>query len=181
MSDEQLTAQLQQSSETAFRALYDRYAQALFETALHKTNHREAAEEMVQDLFVALWTRRTELQHVEQIRPYLFGALRYRVISYLRTVMAERRQATAVDLPASLSEQGAAERSISVEETQAAINTALANLPEKTRQIFSMSRMEEKPHREIAATLDLSEKSVEYHITQALKQLRVSLKDFLPV
>jgi RNA polymerase sigma-70 factor (ECF subfamily) len=62
-----------------------------------------------------------------------------------------------------------------------AIEKAIYQLPDKTQTVFKMSRFEEKSHKEIAVTLDLSEKSVEYHITQALKFLRVYLKDYLTI
>ena len=73
-----------------------------------------------------------------------------------------------------------AEHSLSVEEIKATMAQSIQQLPEKTRQIFVLSRYEQQSHREIAERLDLSEKSVEYHITQALKYLRVELKDYLP-
>ena len=52
-------------------------------------------------------------------------------------------------------------------------------MPEKTQHVFRMSRYEYLSHREIAQQLDLTEKSVEYHITQALRHLRTHLRDFL--
>jgi RNA polymerase sigma-70 factor (family 1) len=178
MSDEQLVKQLQQNSEVAFRAIYDRYAQPLFDTAWQKTSRREVAEELVQDLFVTLWVRRTSLQ-IDHLGAYLFGALRYRVISHLREALAQRSQ--LLEESATPTEVPPAERALAFDEVQHALTAAIARLPEKTRHIFSMSRLEEKTHREIANTLDLSEKAVEYHITQALKSLRISLKEYLPV
>ena len=68
---------------------------------------------------------------------------------------------------------------LTVETIQNAIETGIYQLPDKTQAVFRLSRFEEKSHKEIALALDLSEKSVEYHITQALKFLRVYLKDYL--
>lgn len=61
------------------------------------------------------------------------------------------------------------------------VEKTLQSLPEQTRRIFEMSRYESIPVKEIAQELSLSTKSVEYHITKALKLLRVALKEYLPL
>ena len=59
-------------------------------------------------------------------------------------------------------------------------NDTLDLLPERTREIFIMSRIQNLPHKEIAEKLNISYKSVEFHITKALRELRIQLKDYLP-
>ena len=66
-------------------------------------------------------------------------------------------------------------------EAQEIVNKTLASLPEQTRRIFIMSRYENKPYKEIAETLGMTTKGVEYHIAQALKKLHVNLKDYIPL
>ena len=66
-------------------------------------------------------------------------------------------------------------------EAQEIVNKTLATLPEQTRRIFIMSRYENKPYKEIAETLGMTTKGVEYHITQALKKLHINLKDYIPL
>jgi RNA polymerase sigma-70 factor (ECF subfamily) len=58
------------------------------------------------------------------------------------------------------------------------VNKAIGELPPQTREIFIKSRYREKSHKEIAEELNLSTKAVEYHITKALKTLRVSLREY---
>jgi RNA polymerase sigma-70 factor (ECF subfamily) len=65
------------------------------------------------------------------------------------------------------------------EEIQKIIDSTLNQLPKKTRQIFQMSRIEGLPYNVIAVKMNLSQKSIEYHISKALDVLRESLKDFL--
>lgn len=60
------------------------------------------------------------------------------------------------------------------------IHQTLAQLPEQTRKVFIMSRFYDKSNKEIAEKLGISVKGVEYHISKALKFLRVALKDYLP-
>ena len=65
-------------------------------------------------------------------------------------------------------------------EAQKIVNDTLDLLPERTREIFIMSRIQNLPHKEIAEKLNISYKSVEFHITKALRELRIQLKDYLP-
>lgn len=66
-------------------------------------------------------------------------------------------------------------------EAQEIVNKTLASLPERTRRIFIMSRYENSSHKEIAESLGMTTKGVEYHIAQALKKLHTNLKDYIPL
>jgi RNA polymerase sigma-70 factor (ECF subfamily) len=66
-------------------------------------------------------------------------------------------------------------------EIQQILRNTLAGFPEQTRIIFEMSRFENKSNKEIAETLGLTVKNIEYHITKVLKVLRINLKDYLPL
>lgn len=66
-------------------------------------------------------------------------------------------------------------------EIQTILNHTLEELPEQTRNVFRMSRFEQKSGKEIAQTLGITVKGVDYHIAKALKALRISLKDYLPL
>ncbi len=74
-----------------------------------------------------------------------------------------------------------AEVAIQVKELKEAIDKGVAMMPPKTKEIYALSRTEYYSVKEIAHKLNLSEKAVEYHITQSLKTMRLALKDFLPV
>ena len=67
------------------------------------------------------------------------------------------------------------------EEIQRIVQETLKTLPEKTQEIFFLSRYENKTLKEIATIVNLSPKTVEYHISQSLKALRIALKDYLPL
>ena len=67
------------------------------------------------------------------------------------------------------------------EEIQRIVQETMNTLPEKTQEIFFLSRYENKTFKEIAEIVNLSPKTVEYHISQALKALRIALKDYLPL
>lgn len=163
-------------NELAFREIYERYWKRLFSLATFKTNSVEIAEEIVQELFVRLWERR-KISTIIHLESYLFTALKYQLISHLRQMIAQRNMVEPSGIEASTD----TEDFLTAETIQTAIETGIHQLPEKTRAVFRLSRFEEQSHKEIAFALDLSEKSVEYHITQALKFLRIYLKDYLLV
>jgi RNA polymerase sigma-70 factor (ECF subfamily) len=163
-------------AEATFAAIYEQYAQRLYRLAYQKTNSTDKAAEIVQDVFVSLWEKRKTLI-ISNLEHYLFSAVRYQVINHLRAVIADRKFTDTDTEP--LDSGQLLDQSLTADELQEALNQALQNLPEKTRTVFEMSRYEQLSNKEIARQLELSEKAVEYHITQAIKHLRVYLKEFL--
>ena len=176
--DAALLAALPRNHEGAFAEIYRRYGLSLLEQASRKTGSREAAEEIVQDLFTALWQRRAHAASIRKLPEYLRTAVKFRVINliknryahegyaaYCRTVATEADHRTEDDLAAT--------------DLAGALHAGLTQLPGHTREIFQLSRFEHQTVPEIAGRLKLTPKAVEYHITRALKLLRVSLKDFL--
>ena len=175
--DAALVQGLQQNDELAFAEIYARYGLLLIEQAFRKVNSREAAEEIVQDLFTALWHKRATAD-IQKLPEYLGTAIKYRVINliksklthegylaYCRTVANEADHRTEHDLAAA--------------DLAAALRRGLGRLSGHTREVFQLSRLEHQTVPQIAVRLKLTPKAVEYHLTRALKYLRVSLKEFL--
>ncbi|WP_343670271.1 RNA polymerase sigma-70 factor [Chitinophaga sp.] len=177
LTDDLLLRLLQASDEHAFRVLYQRYWKKLFTTACYKLKSKEAAEEIVQNIFVSLWEKRASLQ-IESLENYLFIAVKYKVINYAASLMV--REAGQRQLAGNTTDEST-EATIMINDLHAAIRQALTQLPAKTREVFTMSRFEKYTVREIARHMNLTEKAVEYHITQSLKLLRVSLKDYMVI
>lgn len=178
--DAELLAALAAGHEAAFAEIYRRYGLLLLAQACRKTGSREAAEEIVQDIFTALWLRREHAANIQKLPEYLGTAAKFRVINliknrcrhedyvaYCRTVASEADARTENELTAT--------------DLAGALHEGLTHLPTHTREIFQLSRFEHQTVPEIAGRLKLTPKAVEYHITRALKLLRVSLKDFLLV
>lgn len=175
LTDEHLIELLRDNrqEEKAFAEIYERYWKKLSSLAIFKTNSSETAAEIVQEIFIKLWENRNTsiISHLES---YLFTALKYQIISHLRTVISNRNITDVYAEP-----QVNAHETLTADALKLAIESAIGELPTKTQQVFRMSRFDEKSHKEISSELDISEKSVEYHITQTLKVLREHLKDFL--
>ncbi|WP_019987319.1 RNA polymerase sigma-70 factor [Rudanella lutea] len=169
----QLLAALTNHDRLALAELYERYWYGLYRVAFQKTNSHEVAEELVQDLFVDLWQGRATLA-VQQVEAYLFTALRYAVIDHIRRqVQRERFQFHQQQQMGQA--DTATEELLNYQDLIALIEEELQKMPEKTGQIFRLSRYEDQSIPVIAQSLDLSEKAVEYHLNKALKALRQNL------
>lgn len=175
LTDEQLLAKLATDDREAFRVIYNRYAKRIYTFARRKVAS-DIAEEIVQEIFVHLWQRRNTA--IGNLSAYLFTAVRYGILNHFRDELIREKfilQNNRENTPTSEQYEHF------LEEIQQSIEKALQNLPEKTQVVFRMSRFEGFSNKEIAEQLNFSEKAVEYHITQALKHLRQSLKPFLQI
>lgn len=175
--DAALVDALRADDEKAFTVVYKRYCYRLFTVAYRKLKNRLAAEELVQDLFADLWNRRSSIQicHLEN---YLLSAIRYRVINYIKAQKVKsgyelycRMHANEIDMDT--------EKKLAYDDLSEVLLASLRKLPEKSREIFQLSRLEYCTVLEIAKRVNLSEKSVEYHLTKSLKLLRFYLRDYL--
>ncbi len=160
----------------AYEAIYQRHWRSLFSMAYWKTNSQVASEEMVQELFMKLWENRQKTL-IENPEAYLKTALKYSVIAFIKAKLVNARAELG-----EASEQAAdqlADTGVGLAELSVALENALNMLPDKTRLIFQMNRFEHRSISEIATQLGLTDRAVEYHITQSLRLLRFQLKDYL--
>lgn len=179
LGDSALVEALGKDNREAFAEIYERYWSRLFWVFYRKLKAKEVAEELVQDLFISLWNKRATTQ-IENLEHYLFSAVKYRIIDYIRAQLT--RESYSVYYKAFISiENHETEETVAVNDLTFALEESIDKLPEKSREVFRLSRLEHRSIREIAKLLNLSEKAVEYHLTKALKMLRGHLKDFVAV
>ncbi|TCS90234.1 RNA polymerase sigma-70 factor (ECF subfamily) [Anseongella ginsenosidimutans] len=175
LSDKELIDLLKEDHEKTFEEIYNRYWLKLLKIAYQKTGHREAAEEIVQDLFIKLWERRMELEIRRSLESYLFIAVKYRVINFVHSQTTIIQQENS-RLP-SVTWENQTEEQLNYREMNEQLRQAVRKLPEKSRIVFELSRYKYYSNKHIADKLNISEKAVEYHITRSLKLLRSQLKD----
>ncbi|UZR96710.1 RNA polymerase sigma-70 factor [Chondrinema litorale] len=180
LADEELVNLLiRKEDKLAFREIYTRYWKSIFLHAYRKTNSKEIAEELTQNLFLSLWERRKEIK-VRSIHQWLFSAIKYGVINHYKSQIVHEKY---VEYEKGLLNESnsSTEQITAYRELSQVIEKGISLLPAKTQMVFKMSRIENRPIKEIAKDLNISEKAVEYHITQSLKIMRVHLKDYLLV
>jgi len=135
----------------------------------------DIAEELVQDVFFKLWSKRESLSEIDALRTYLFRAARNTALNHLRRKKLENaweEQEAARGEPIT---SGATDDEASTSEVAVAVNQAIGRLPARCREIFLMSREGGMTYGEIAHTLGISIKTVETQMGRALKSLRLSL------
>ena len=179
LADNVLLKLLKISDELAYKELYLRYWRRLYRSAVSKTNSKEVAEDIVQSVFTDLWDRR-ESHQINNITAYLETAVKYQIINYIKSAISKRTQHAGLG-ELQKTEENSADLPLLVQELNAAIDKAISQLPQKTQTIFRLSRFEKQSNKDISRIMDLSEKAVEYHITQSLKSLRFFLRDFIVV
>ncbi|MDR6194498.1 RNA polymerase sigma-70 factor [Siphonobacter sp. SORGH_AS_0500] len=174
-SDAELSQALQENNRAAFSEIYERYWKPLYRAAYQKTRSKETAEELVQDLFVSLWQRRETVQ-IQELKRYLFTALKFSII---RLIESEQVHEKFVNYYQSFlaTEDRDTEELLDFQDLSEAIERNLRELPEKSQEVFRLSRFEQLSIPEIAQRLQVSEKAVEYHLTRVLKHLRTHLHE----
>ena len=176
LSDELLVKLLRVGEQDAFEEIYRRYWQKLLRSAQFKLRSKETIEEILQDLFISLWEKREKVL-IENLEAYLNTSLRYLIINQIKKQILQEKFVEYSLKKNELTDD--VDESVAFNELSIAIEKAIEQLPEKTQQIFRLNRLEYKSVKEIALLLETPERTVEYHITQALKALRIHLREFI--
>lgn len=165
---------------------YRTYYRKAFLFAKSYVHDQQVAEDIASEALMSLWisTKQYEIHHP---LTFLFSIVRNKSIDYLRHELIHQKAL------ATMSEIGLREINMRItsleacdpekiysEDIQTIVESTLKNLPERTREIFMMSRYQGLDKEEIATALGITTKGVEYHLTKALSNLRISLKDYLP-
>ena len=175
-NDPQLLEELSNGNEQAFKQLFVTYYSPLCEFATQYVSDKDA-EEIVQDLMMHFWEKREFLVITGSVKSYLFTAVRNRCLNAIQR--NKYKQVTHNYIYEKLKDTFQNPDCYMLEELSRHIEKAIRELPENYREVFSMSRFGDSTNKEIAERLGVSIKTVEYRITQALKILRVKLKDYL--
>lgn len=178
-TDEQLLPLLKDDNEVAFTEIYNRYWNILFAVAYHRLGNEMEAEGIVQDIFISLWERRRSLMLAHTLRTYLSVAVKYQVIMHLARIKRQKKYEKWLKTTLLKGEDTISEW-LSERELKAQIEQCIHQLPKKCRIVFTMKRQGIK-NAHIADKLHISEKTVEGHVTKALRVLRTSLKLLIPL
>ena len=176
-TDEELIELIASDDEKAFETLFDRYWEKAHYLATSKLKSKEIAQEIVHDLFLSFWQRRHSLQ-VENFSHYIQVAIKYKTITYINHQLSKNKYLNDYHHQLQLHEDETLRR-VEYNDLLKALEDGIKELPEKTQEVFRLSRMEGRSVTEIANQLNVSEKAIEYHITRSRKELRFYLKDFL--
>lgn len=181
-----LFERIRTGDEAAFKVIYNRYIHRLYYFIHEYVPYNDIVENIIQETMMVLWVKRSELAVDTNLGAYLFTVARNNCLYKLR----DRRYKQQLFQSAEISElelklnMDAIEvldtSQLIISEMEQIIENALEQLPPQCRMVFKLSRFENRKNKEIAEELGISEKTVEGHMTKALKVLRSALKDYLP-
>jgi RNA polymerase sigma-70 factor (family 1) len=172
--DDALISLLREGNQDAYTEIYNRYKWLLHTHAYKKLGDRDAANDVIQELFTSLWLKREDIYLTTTLSAYLYTAVRNRVLNVIEHRMVESKY---IDSLADYANGFVAATDHLVRENQfnAIIEKEIAALPPKMREVFELSRKAHLSHREIAEHLHISEQTVTKQVKNALKILRMRL------
>lgn len=175
-------AGVRSGDDRAFEAMFRAYRDDLVGFAESLLRSHDAAQEVVQDLFLRIWQMRDLWEPKGPLNMYLFRATRNRALTRLREQRSElsfHDRLSRVE-PTSMSGTRAdtSDARIGVADLESAIARAVADLPDRCREVFTLSRHHHLANAQIADVMQISVKTVEVQMTRALAHLRRSLADW---
>lgn len=174
-------------SANSFNAVYTTYYRKSFLFVKSYVHDELVTEDIVSESLIKLWERMKH-QPVEHIQSFLFVILKNSALDHMKHEAVERKAFKTLNKLLNREHeirisvlQACDPNEIFSSEIQQIYQSTLAKLPEKSRNIFEMSRYQNKTNKEIAELFNISVKGVDYHIALTIKALKVSLKDYLPL
>ncbi|NOS55322.1 MAG: RNA polymerase sigma-70 factor [Cyclobacteriaceae bacterium] len=168
---------LRQGDKNAFEEIFKAYWKEMYKQAYSKLRNKEAAEEIVQDIFTSLWVKREELL-ITNLQYYLSASVKNKVLNYVRSQIVHEKYWDYYKKYL-VGPNDVTEEIIYYNDLKEAVEKGTSFLSKKGKTIFQLNRIDGYSVPEIAKQLNLSEKTIEYHIARALKELRVHLRDYL--
>jgi RNA polymerase sigma-70 factor (ECF subfamily) len=181
----ELVQKIKSGDQPAFESLYRFFYPKLSYFSGQYLLDADMANSVAQDVFAELWEKRTSLQSDTNIQAWLFTVTKNKSLKQISKERSKQRytdylKARQLDVNYQ-SLAGFDTDNFVFEELQQKVEIALAKLSQPVRTVFEKSRFEDKKNREIAEELGISIKTVEAHISKALKFLRTELKEYLPL
>jgi len=172
-----LLQQLQKGNELAFVQLYQKYHAALYLFALRFLHVEMLAKDVVHDVFVKVWDNRADLAAVTSFKSYLFTACKNHILNVLDRAAKEAHIKQEIAKQMSTMEPSV-EIAWFVAEQEALLQQAIAQLPPKRREIFTLCRLEGKSYEEVAKIMEISVSTVNDHMVKAMKTLKIYLQQY---
>ena len=170
LSDKSIIQAISDKNELAFASFYNHHWDSLFISAYKVLKDEEACKDVVQEVFLSIWGNE-QLQDIKNIEGYLHQSVRYKVLMALRKAKVSEKHLETVTEVA----ENTTENLLAYEELNDTVERSIGSLPERCQEVFRMSRMENLSNKEIAERLDISVRTVETHIGNALRKLKNAL------
>lgn len=171
LDDTELAILIKKGDRTAFKTFFDHHHKPLFLFLVKKGISDQTAEDLIQQAFVLIWEKRTEINESKSLRSFLFRIAYTRMLNHIRdhAKFAEAEVSELEHPSEEDDERDSKELGIQIEK-------AISTMPEKRQAVFRLCFIQEFTYKEAAEVLDVSVKTIENHMGLALKELRAKLK-----
>lgn len=175
-NEKELLSQIANGDEIAFNALFNHYQRKIFSISWKLTGVRSAAEDVVQEVFIKLWVHKENLPEIDNFNAYINRVVSNHIYNMLRKVAHENtflKETIA-------SRRGDADNcmdTISYRELQNTLHRIITQLPPQQKRVYQLSRDEGLTYEEIAERLHIGKATVKTHMIEALRAIRVHLKN----
>lgn len=174
-TDSELVALLRDGDQSAFKRIFDRYHAQLMWYLIRRGVPTTAAEDILQNAFLAVWEKRETIDPARSLKGYLYRACQNRAANHFRD---QSKFVTSDETPevAAMPEQ---ETDLSYHELQSVVDQAVSELPERRRAVFELCFIDGLTYREAADTLGISTKTVENQMGHAFRAVRERVQHLL--
>lgn len=171
-SDEELVNLLNEGSREAFDEIYRRHWSKMYLVAFNMLRDHDACMDVIQDVFVWIWDKSGELE-VLTLKSYLLSSVKYKVTNVIRKLKSRQSFLDRIENIEPSFDNVSSE--MELKELKAVLSQFTAELPERCREVFELSRNKHLSNKQIALKMGISEKAVERQMTIALKRLKEAL------
>ncbi|MGM0934798.1 MAG: RNA polymerase sigma factor [Bacteroidota bacterium] len=173
LSDQQLLIELRNGNEAVFPLIFDRYWKRLYSYAFKLYRDDKICEDIVQEIFISLWEKASESQ-ILNLEAYLLRSVKYRVANHIRSLKFSTSQEEILN---SIPYPSNSVLNLEYQEFENEVLSKVKKLPPRCREIFVLSRFDNYSNSEIAQKLNISVRTVEKQISNALSFLKINLED----
>jgi len=175
--------QIAGGSQKAFKELYDCYSIKLVHFAFAIVKQRDAALEIVDEVFIKIWKHKEHFNEVSNIRVYLYTSVKNTALNFLSRKAKEQQTEPFDFINIQLNEDSSPEQRMITSEIYQKIKTAINDLPARCKMIFKLVREDGLKYKEVAAILNISENTVDAQMVIAVHRISEAVKgqfDFFP-
>ena len=166
---------LANDDKKALEELFNFYYPRLYRFSKSFLKFEEGIDDILQDVFIKIWNHRANIYSTESFNPFIFTVTRNLLLNELRSRLNDQKLKEKV-LKLSLPEEYNSYEKIEYSELKNMVDQIVSNLPEKQQEVFVLSRNQGLSHKEIAEKLEISSKTVEYHISLSTSTIKSKLK-----
>jgi RNA polymerase sigma-70 factor (family 1) len=174
LTDSELSALLKNGDHKSYEQLYQRYFRLLYSYAYKKLRDQEQAKDIIQEFFTELWDKRESIAFNNNLSGYFFSAVNNRIINYFLRETVKSRYVESFEAFVT-GENATTDHLVREKQLMEMIEKEIQALPSKMREVFEMSRKQHLTNKAIADILNISERTVETQVSNALFRLRTKL------